>query len=141
MTRTRVNRVRTGGGLLVMVLAVLAGPVQPTFGQREDPRREPATAVTEVIRLLEKKDYVAVLETFMHPEDLKRQLTRKTIQVLATEFGERKASDVLSVFKEAAKMTPTLSPDGTRAQYRFSKPIGGDDDLSLVKIGDYWFIR
>lgn len=126
---------------LVFVVAVAVASVQPAFSQQPDPRRDSGTAIAEMIRLLERKDFVTLLNTFAVPEKLKEMVANKTIDAVAAEFGERKADDVLEMLKAASKIKPTFNPDGTRADYRFDKPIGGDGRVTMVKIGEYWFIR
>jgi hypothetical protein len=127
--------------LRLSLVALLCASVVPAFGQKIDPRREPATAVAEAIRVLERKDYATFLQTFARPEELKELLASKKIEEVAAEFGKEKAADILIALKAAAKMTPTLSREGTRADYRFEKPIGGESRITLEKIGEYWYFR
>jgi len=123
------------------VVAFVLISAQPTPAQKPDPRREPATAITEMIRLMERKDYVTLLKTYARPDDLKEMLVTKTIEVVATEFAQKRAAGALEALKTASTMTPEFTADGTRATYRFDKPIGGDSRLSLMKIGEYWYLR
>lgn len=141
MTTTRLHRVRTIGRGLLYTVAVLAGLSQPALGQQADPRREPATAIVEAIRLLERKDYVTYFKTFVRPSEAEELLAKKNIEVLVAEFAEKRAADILTALREAARMTLTLNAEGTRATYRLEKPIGRESRVSLEKIGDFWFFR
>jgi len=126
---------------LVSVAALVLSFVQPMLAQKPDPRREPATAIAEMVRLLEGKDYVTLLKTFARPDDLKQMLATKTIEVVAAEFAEKKAAGALEALKAASTMKPELTADGTRADYRFGRPIGGDTKVTLMKIGELWYLR
>lgn len=137
----------TGRGRLLVAI-VFSGFIfiaffQPAFSQRADPRREPATAIAEAVRLLERSDHVGFLKTFMRPDELKEMLAKyKTIEDVANEFGrDDRPAKMLDVLKAASTLTPTMNAEGTRADYRFEKPVGGARRLSLTKIGDYWYIR
>jgi hypothetical protein len=125
----------------VTAVAIVLGAAQPAPSQQPDPRREPATAIAEMVRLLERKDHVTLLKTFARPDDLKEMLATKTIEVVAAEFAQKRAAGALEALKAASTMKPELSADGTRATYRFDKPIGGDSRVTLMKIGEYWYLR
>lgn len=126
---------------LLAPCALLCALVLPALGQKIDPRREPATTVAEAIRVLERKDYATFLQKFARPEELKELLAKKTIEEVSAEFAKEKAADVLLALKAAATMTPALSREGTRADYRFEKPIGGESRITLEKIGEHWYFR
>ena len=132
----------TAATLAFMAALFVGLSLQPVrAAQRPDPRREPATAIAEAIRLLERKDYVALLENFARPDELKAMLAKKPIEELAADFGQRRAAGTLDALKAASRMTPELSQDGLRADYRFEKPVGGENRVRLVRIGEYWFLR
>lgn len=86
MTKDRLHRIPTIGRGLVLFAAVFAGFFQPTSGHQLDPRREPATAIGEAVRLLERNDHVAFLKAFMRPDELKEMLAKYgTIEDVAAE--------------------------------------------------------
>jgi hypothetical protein len=120
---------------MVVVAVVVAG------AQAKDPRRDPATAVQEAIRLIETKNYVALLKTFAMPEELERLTRTTTLEAAAADFGRDRASRILEALKAAAKLKPTLNEDGTRADFLFETPVGGERRIRLQKVGEFWYLR
>jgi hypothetical protein len=111
------------------------------FQQAADPRTQPETAVKEAIRLLDAKKFVDFLETFARPGEVEELTAKAPIEEVAKEFGERRAPDLLSALRAASTMKPTLNQDATRADYRFEKPFGRERRISMVKIGEFWYLR
>ena len=62
--------------------------------------------VTEAIQPIEAKDNVAVLETLVSPEDLKKITDKKSLAEAAAKFGERKAEGLLAVLKSVKDQKP-----------------------------------
>jgi hypothetical protein len=129
-------------GLLLAAL-VFSGVVQSSATQPADPRREPASAIKEAIRLLEARDYAAFVKTCMRPSELEEMLVKhKTVEEVAKEFAQSdRAARMLDVLKAASTMTPVMNADGTRANYTFEKPVGGAKRLSLAKVDGLWYLR
>jgi len=121
----------------LVLIAVCNQPVQDL----DSPRREPATAVTNALQLLEKKDYVGFLKTYMRPNDLKQMTASRSIETFAAEFGERRAAKLVTILREASTLQPLVDAGRTRADYNFAKPVEGEATLSLRKIDGYWYIR
>jgi hypothetical protein len=126
---------------IVMTTVVLAVSVHMAFAQQADPRREPATALREAVRLLESKNHAEFLQKFMSPTELDRATQRfGTFDNVLAEFGRRGGFDVaLKAFQAAMRVQPTLYDDGTRANYPFAEPIGGEIRLQLRKIDGLWY--
>jgi hypothetical protein len=125
--------------LLIALLCV--GPPVNAFTQTPDPRTQPATTVKEAIRVLEAKKYAEFLKSFPRPGDMDELLASRSMDDLAAEFGERRAPDLLAALRAAAAMTPVLTHEGTRAEYKFEKPFGRERRISLTKIGEHWYFR
>lgn len=79
----------------------------------------------------------------MRPGELEEMLTEHgTIEEVAKELVKNdRPAKMLDILQAASALTPTMNADGTRANYRFEKPIGGANRLSMAKSGDYWFLR
>jgi hypothetical protein len=131
------------GRRLVVCATLSACAVQPVFAAQADLQRELTTAIKDAILLLERKDYVAFMKTFMRPEELKEMLEKYgSIEGVATEFGRsERPSTLLKALEAASKIEPAFSREGTRADYTFETPIAGERRLSFQKIGDRWFLR
>jgi hypothetical protein len=131
------------GRRLVVCASLSACAVEPVFATQTDSRRELTAVIKEAIVLLERKDYVAFMKTFVRPEELKEMLEKhESIEVVAREFGRsEQPSTLLKALEASSKIEPTFSREGTRADYVFEAPIGGERRLSFQKIGDRWFLR
>jgi hypothetical protein len=127
---------------LLVAAIVISGAFQ-SASTPPDPRREPATAIKEAIRLLEARDYLVFVKTVIRPSELEELLTKHgTLEEVAKEFAKNdRPARILDVLKAASTLTPTRNADGTGANYAFEKPVGGAKRLSMAKIGDYWFLR
>jgi hypothetical protein len=129
--------------IAVMLFAIVSTGLLQTPAQAADPRREPATAIAEGIRLLEAKDYVTFVKTCFRPSEVE-ELTKKfgTVEDVAKALEKAgKPAQLLEVLKAASTLTPTLNATGTRADYKFEKPVAGANRLSLAKVGDLWYLR
>ena len=122
--------------IAVVVLAPLVQAVQAP-----NPRTQPETAVKEGIRLLEAGKHAEFLKTFARPSEVEEQLAKTSMDKAAAEFGEKRAPDILAALRAASTMKPTLSAEGTRAEYTFEKPFGRERKISMVKIGEFWYFR
>ncbi len=95
----------------------------------------------EAIRLLEAGKHAEFLKTFARPSEVEEIWQRDRWTKLAAEFGEKRAPDLLAALRAASTMKPTLSAEGTRAEYMFEKPFGRERKISMVKIGEFWYFR
>lgn len=127
--------------VFVFALVVFSLASVGARGQTPDPRTQPETAVKEGIRLLEAKKYAEFLQTFARPSEVEELIAKGPIEDVAKEFGDRRAPDLLAALRAASAMKPTLNEDGTRAEYRFEKPFGRERRISMVKIGEFWYMR
>jgi hypothetical protein len=129
--------------MLVVLAIACSTAFQSSSAPSSDRRREPGTAIEEAIRLLEGREYVEFVKAFIRPSELAEMMTKYgTIEEVAKEFAKNdRPAKMLDVLKAASAMTPTLTAEGTRADYRFEKPVGGANRLSMAKIDGYWFIR
>jgi hypothetical protein len=127
--------------VIVMVMSILAASFQSTVGRQADPRREPETALKEAVRLLESKSHAEFIQKFTLPIQLDRAKQRfGTLENAVAELGRQGAFEIaLKAFQAAMKVQPTLYDGGTRANYAFDAPIGGERRLQLQKIDGLWY--
>lgn len=129
-----------------MLTLILAAAFSATLGlqqsatpARPDPREKLDTAIAEGIRLLETKDYVKFLSTFVPPEVLAAR--GKSIEEFAAEFSQGRAVEALAALKYIQSSKPAMSADGTSAFYEISPPPErGPRSMTWSKIGKYWYI-
>ena len=126
---------------LSLVLAVIGWSAATVAAQQPDPRRDPAAAIKEMLRLAEANDYVTLLKTFARPADLETMLKKGTIEELAANFQKGRGADFIAALKTAAAMKPAMSEDGLRARYQFDKRIGNDMSMELWKVGEFWYLK
>jgi hypothetical protein len=124
----------------VAIAIVVLAPLVQTV-QTSNPRTQPESAVKEGIRLLEASKYAEFLKTFARPSEVEEMVAKRPMDELAAEFGEKRAPDLLAALRAAATMKPTISAEGTRAEYSFEKPFGRERRISMVKIGEFWYFR
>lgn len=126
---------------LTLTVAIVAASFQTTFGQQPDPRRKPATALKEGIRLLERKEHAEFMQKYMSPIQVDRAKQRfGTLERAMAEFGRQGGFETaLKAFLAAVKVEPTFYDAGTRANYAFDAPIGGEQRLQLRKIDGLWY--
>jgi hypothetical protein len=107
---------------------------------KPDPRENLETAIPEAIRLLEAKDYLALIKHFVHPDDLKKlEEQGKSPEKLAEQFGEKKAERLHAVLKEIKDKKPELNDDGSQAVFKVDDKPGGV--IRFHKSGKLWCIR
>lgn len=128
--------------LLLVSVAVLAWPTVAGGTQQPDPKRQVQTAIEDAIRLLEGKQYLEFVKTFMRPNEVERLVAKfGTVENVAAEFGKNeRAGTLLKALQAAAKLAPVFNETNTSARYTFETPIGGERRLLLQKIGDRWYI-
>ena len=126
----------TAVAIAVVALAPLVQAVQTP-----NPRTQPELAVKQGIRLLEAGKHAEFLKTFARPSELEELTAKRSIDDVAAEFGEKRAPDFLAALRAAATMKPTVSAEGTRAEYNFEKPFGRERRISMAKIGEFWYFR
>jgi hypothetical protein len=126
---------------IVLIVAILAASFQTPFGQQADPRSEPATALKEAARLLESKKHEEFLQKFVSPSELEAEIKKlgslKNIMVEFDRVGRFELA--LKALQAAMKVQPTFYNEGTKANYRFDAPIGGEVRLQLTKINGLWY--
>jgi hypothetical protein len=77
----------------------------------------------------------------MSPIQLDRAKQRfGTLENAVAEFGRQGGFEIaLKAFQAAMKVQPTFYDGGTRANYAFDAPIGGERRLQLQKIDGLWY--
>ncbi|MBO53199.1 MAG: hypothetical protein CMJ69_20765 [Planctomycetaceae bacterium] len=118
----------------------LAGHAAGIIRKTIDPRTGLRTTISEVIRLLERKDHAAVLKRVVPPEQLKQILKRQTFEQLVEGFSTTKAARLLAVLRSIKDVGPKLDSTGRVATFTLVEPVGGKKAIVLKKIGRFWFI-
>lgn len=129
--------------LVVVAVAALAWPAKTAGSQQQpDPRRQVQTVLQEAIRLLETRQHLEFVKTFMRPNEVERLVAKfGTIENLAAEFGrDERVGTLLKALQAASKLEPMFNSTNTSARYTFETPIGRDRGLLLQKIGERWYI-
>ncbi|MCG3179494.1 MAG: hypothetical protein BIFFINMI_01829 [Phycisphaerae bacterium] len=90
-----------------------------------------AARIDEAVRLLEAKDYTALVNGFTLPETLKALKSQKTDTDLAKDM-EAKADQLLPKLKEAKTLRPTIAPDGNSAKF--------PNDVAFQKVDAQWYL-
>lgn len=115
--------------------AVLAGDDKP------DPREELATAIPEMIRLLEAEEYETLITSFASPEDLKRITEQRSIDEIVKGFREGRAQTLLAILKAINGQKPELDEAGTTATFTHGVKQAPRETIAFKKIGKYWYIQ
>ena len=98
--------------------------------------------VPEAIRLLEAKEFAAVLETLVPPDDFKKLTAEHPIAEFAAKFGEDKAGQLLGVLNAVKDKKPALSDDGNTATFELPENVKSPrKTLVFTKIEGRWFIK
>ena len=123
----------------------LAEQVAKTVSSSLDPRSGLRTTIDEAIRLLEAKDYLAMIREFANPKDLKKILENKSLETVAARFGIRKADELLRILKLARGVEPQFDESGTRATFSIKTDLdqqaGGKDKIAFEKVERRWYIH
>ena len=143
------NRIRarmiTAGQVLALFAgaAVFASAHLQASAQQPDAKRQVATALQDAIRLLEAKQHLEFIKTFMRPSEVEELVAKfGSAENVAAELGKGdRIGTMLKRLHAASKLEPTFNTDGTIARYTFDAPIGREKGLSLQKIGERWYLR
>jgi hypothetical protein len=125
------------------VAAAQSPSAQAAAAQSPDPRTKPQTLVAEGIRLLEAKDYVKFLQTFVPPDEFKRLSEQASAeQIVASAGFSERIGMLLTALKSIKDATPALDAEGATATYQLKEPIlGNRDTMVFIKVGDFWYLR
>lgn len=128
-----------------VVILLLCAASAPFALLAEEPKADPQakleTAIAEMIRLAEAKEFLKLIKTFAAPDDLKRIEMREKLEDLAKNFekDEARSKDFLKMLKTIAARKPLMEDDGKKAIYR-----GDDGDsfpaIKFVKIEGKWYV-
>jgi hypothetical protein len=145
MTNRIGARIIAAGRALALVAgaAVLASAQPYASAQQPDARRQVAAAIQESIRLLEAKQHLEFIKTFIRPSEVEELVAKfgSAENVAAESAKGDRIGTMLKRLHAASKLEPTFNTDGTIARYTFDAPIGREKGLSLQKIGERWYLR
>lgn len=108
---------------------------------KPDPREKLDTAIPEAIRLLEAKEHLKFIKTFVSPDELKKITEKGSIEDLAKSFGEKKADRLLKILGAIKDAKPTLSDDGKTATFDLKALPDSKGSISFLKVEKYWYIK
>jgi hypothetical protein len=134
-----VKRASSSTLALVFVLAATAMVAdQVKAADAADPREKLETAVPEVIRLLEAKEYATMLKEFVSPDALKKITAEVSFDELVQRFSAGKADDLLKTLKSIQGRKPEMSADGSKATFAREDPKARP--VVFMKTDKYWYI-
>src|SRR5689334_13523324 len=84
---------------------------------QDNPREKVETAVPEMIRLLEKKEYKTFIEQFAPPEVYKQIIGDQKIEEFAKAFDKELGPNLLKALQSLKDVKPTLAEDGKTATF------------------------
>ena len=127
---------------LASVVALAANLTFSFAAVPDDVRGNLDKLVPETVRLLEAKDYAAVLETLVPPEAFKKITALTPLAEFAAEFGKEKAAQLLEVLKALKDKKPKLSQDGNTSTFDLPEnPVFPKKEIKFTKIEGRWFIN
>jgi hypothetical protein len=94
-------------------------------------------ALAEIARLLEKKDYQTLIETFALPDELK-SVQQTGIAKIAEGYGRNRADELKAAVTKAATMEPKYNDDRTEAVFDGE---GFDRALRFLQADGRWYLR
>jgi hypothetical protein len=124
------------------LLALLLAMASPGFAEVPAEIRQDLTRlVPELVRLLEAKDYVAVLETAVPPDALKKATENRPLKEFAAEFGEKKAANLLTALKAIKDVKPQMDADGNTATFAVPDSPKSRPQIIFKRIEKNWYIK
>jgi len=101
------------------------------------------SAIKKGIQLLEAKDHVAFLKSYVVPKELAGILKETgSIDKLAKQWPQDKAARLLKVLKQIDGKTPLyLDGEMKRAQFDLRRSVDGKDSITFVRIKGRWYIK
>lgn len=134
---------------MIPVFALLVLPAVAADKAETDPRDELKTAIPHAIKLLESKQYETFLKSYLSPEDRRRILAQTSLKRFAKIFAEEKADRLLKLLRAIGDQTPTLTENGTVAEYTVkempkegeaNETVKGKNSIRFKKIDEHWTI-
>lgn len=126
---------------LASVVALAASLTFSFAAVPDDVRGNLEKLVPETVRLLEAKDYAAVLETLVPPDAFKKKLAQGPLEEWAAEFGKKKAAKMLELLKALKDKKPKLSEDGNTATFDLPENPWLKKEIKFTKIEGRWFLN
>jgi hypothetical protein len=132
-------------GLLLVARALSSAPCAVVAGEAQHSTsadyNDLASVIAEGTRLIEEKKYSEFLKRFMTPDELKKALGRGNLEDISAEFGKSAGAEILNVFKQIEKLTPTLDQTGTKATYQLAgEGVRGKTEFKFLRIEKVWYI-
>jgi hypothetical protein len=128
--------------ILTLTISVLVSNVLYAANNTlPDPREKVDTAISEIIRLVEAREYATFIQKYAPPDDLKKILANKSLDELVKEFAQKNAARLIKVLRATRGLTPIVEENATKVTYHFKEPIDGKESIIFIKIGKFWYIQ
>jgi hypothetical protein len=127
-----------------IALAIVALPAAVNLAAAQtQPRTQVMAALEEAVRLLEAKQHIEFVKTFVRPSELEELVAKfGTVDAAAAEFGKGdRPAVLLDRLRAAVKLEPNFRRDDTIAVFSFDRPIGRERSLTMQRIGERWYLR
>lgn len=126
----------------VAVLCVALLPALAVDAQEAHPCAKLETAIPHGIKLLEEKKFKEFIETFAHPDELKKILENTDLETIAKGLAESdKGAILIKIFKDLQGKEPMLAENGSKATYKVTTEGSPKDAIEFVKVEGRWYIR
>jgi len=116
-----------------------------------DPQAELSTAIPDMLRILGRGDFFALLQTYAPPGELARiPEEERTAMLRAIQAGDpgiqQQMRSMIAALQSIQNATPTLDATGERATYTPAvnlnpNAVGNPRDLTFVKVKGRWYLR
>ena len=129
--------VRTVPFVVTAILFSLNCLATETVGKGpSDLNTELNNAIKKGIQLLEAKDHVAFLKSYVVPKELASILKEMgSIDMLAKQWPQDKSARLLKILKQIDGKTPLyLDGEMKRAQFDLRRSVDGKDSITFVRI-------
>jgi hypothetical protein len=108
----------------------------------DEVRKDLDKLVPEVIRLLEAKEFAAVLETLVPPDAFKKIVAETPLAAFAAKFGEKNAGELLAALKTLKDKKPKVSEDGNNATFDLpDAPPPARKSMTFTRIEKRWYLN
>jgi hypothetical protein len=114
---------------LSALFLLLAITISLTSPARAETPADLQKAIESGVKMLEAKNYLAFIETFMPPEDVAQVPDKARF---AEGFGKKKAAVLLEVLRFVQSRAPEMSADGKKATWSLGKMEGAPAKRPLV---------
>ncbi len=126
--------------IIVFLLFTSVSSCKTVQKVKQNPRSSLETALPDMIKMMETKNYTTFFNTYVYPDDLEQMTQKKSLEELIKNFVENgKAENLLNALKAAQKLSPFYNETKDEAIYK-KELTGLKKDLILKKLNGFWYI-